>query len=238
MKSKMYCAFLPTLENKLQEEVKNQKCQCGEKVSFGCNDQCRLCYYTNKFQSKSILAHLTEAGVPSKTARRVLRMTQDSTENKKVASSIPIPETFKQSLFLPGKAGIGKTTFAVSSMLYHMEQYNTVKEHLNPRATFLFETSPQLIQNLQKSFKLSAGEEQAIMDRYKNVDFLILDDFGVEKPTEWAFTVMYLILTHRYEEDKQTIFTSNFSINQIARRYGDERLTRRIKEWCKIIELS
>ncbi len=216
----------------------SETCQCGNKASFGCNNQCRLCYYTTQFRAKNIISHLLEANVPTKTARRALRIAPDGPEKKKATLSILIPETFKQSLFLPGKAGIGKTTFAVSSMLYHMEQYNTTKEHLNPRATFLFETAPQLIQNLQQSFKLSAGEEQAVMDRYKNVDFLILDDFGVEKPTEWAFTVMYLILTHRYEEDKQTIFTSNFSIDQIAKRYGDERLTRRIIDWCKIIELS
>jgi len=225
-------------EDKFQEEVKNQKCQCGDKVSFGCNDQCRLCYYTNKFQSKSILTHLIDAGTPSKTARRAMRIAQDAAEKEWSVLPISIQENFKQSLFLSGEARQGKTTAAVCSMLYHMEQYNMVKEHLNPRATFLFESSPQLIQNLQKSFKLSAGEEQAIMDRYKNVDFLILDDFGVEKPTEWAFTVMYLILTHRYEEDKQTIFTSNFNIDQIAKRYGDERLTRRIMDWCNIFELA
>jgi len=227
-------------ESEVFDETSNfiTTCQCGEKVSFGCNRQCRLCYYTNQFNSKDPISLLKEVGVPSKTARKAMRIARTEPENKKGTLSTPIHEVFKQSVFLPGKAGIGKTTFAVSSMFYHMKQYNTVKEHLNPRATFLFESSPQLIQNLQKSFKLPAEEEQAVMDRYKNVDFLILDDFGVEKPTEWTFTVMYLILTHRYEEDKQTIFTSNFSIDQIAKRYGDERLTRRIKEWCKIIELS
>ena len=222
-------------------EFPNQEqvfCQCGDKVSFGCEDQCRVCFYSAKFKAKNILTHLSDANVPPKSARRASKLALRFKENKKAYPGSLIPETFSHSLFLPGKAGIGKTSFALLTMMYHMEQFNCVKGRFQKGKTFLFETTQDMIQILRHAIRGSVEDEIATIDKYKNVDFLILDDFGVEKSTDWAFSVLYLIISHRYEEDKQTIFTSNFDLDQLAEKNNDERLTRRISDWCKIIHLT
>lgn len=223
-----------------EEEVKPEVkyCQCGSKVSFGCGDQCRVCFYSANFKAKNIVSHLIDANAPSKAARRTAKLALHFKGNKNAYPGSLIPDLFCQSLFICGGVGIGKTTFAFLNMIHHMEQWNTTKEHFKKGQTFLFESIPNMMLNLRMSMKLSREDELTTIDRYKNVDFLILDDFGVEKSTDWAFSVLYLIISHRYEEEKQTIFTSNFDLDQLAEKNNDERLTRRISDWCKIIHLT
>lgn len=220
--------------------VNNTKtfCKCGASTSFGCEDQCRVCFYRGQFLAKSEKSHLAEANVPPKTARRALKLGLHLKNNQKAYPGRYIPESLNTSLFLYGEAGVGKTTLAISAMLYHMYQVNTIKEHFKKDQTFWFEAIPDMIVNLRKSFKLPYQEEIDIFDKYKNVDYLILDDFGVEKSSDFVFTSLYSIISHRYEEDKLTIFTSNFNLDQLAEKNNDERITRRISDWCRIIELS
>jgi hypothetical protein len=66
---------------------------------------------------------------------------------------------------------------------------------------------------------------------------LILDDIGTEKPSEWAQQNIFLIIDRRYETLRQTIFTSNLSLDELSERLGD-RITSRIAEMCKVIELK
>lgn len=213
-------------------------CSCGEKTSFGCEGMCRVCFYKAKFESIPIESHLQAAGVPRKLAIRTLKCYGESFLNKNAPLHMRLINSLNTSAFLTGDPGSGKTTLAVAMMIYHMQQWNTTKENFSKGRTFLFTTLPEMIQDIRFSFKLSHAEEVEVYNKYKNVDFLILDDFGVEKTTDWAFSVLYLIINHRYEEDKQTIFTSNFNLEQIAEKNNDERITRRISDWCSIIELA
>jgi DNA replication protein DnaC len=68
------------------------------------------------------------------------------------------------------------------------------------------------------------------------VDLLILDDLGVDKPSDWVLNVLYNIINYRYENLKKTIITSNFSLDEIAEAFNDNRITRRIERMCIIEE--
>ena len=63
-----------------ENEISPQKpsiqtfCKCGSKTSFGCEDQCRVCYYSDLFLSKPERLYLAEANVPPKAARRALSL--------------------------------------------------------------------------------------------------------------------------------------------------------------------
>lgn len=229
--------FEPFDEPEIWSPATRPICQCGKKTSFGCGDKCRFCFYSDQFLGKKIETHLGEANIPKKTAGQAAHMAVHYKNNKNAYPGSLIPEIFSTSAFISGKAGIGKTTLAICSMIHHMEQYFTTAKHFSKDKTFWFETTTEMIQKLRQSFKLSHQEEVELLDKYKNVDFLILDDFGVEKSTDWAYSVLYLIVNHRYEEDKITIFTSNMNLEQLAEKNNDERITRRINDWCRKIEL-
>ena len=218
--------------------VDSSICQCGQKAAFGCEGFCRTCFHKSKFEAISIESRLISVGVPSRTAGKVAKLARDGEFDRNPIKRSIIEKSFNDSVFLSGVPGCGKTALSIAIMIDHMRKYNTEKEYLQPGVEFLFETTTGMIQKLQKAFKLPYAEEEAIINRYKNIDFLILDDIGVEKPSEWVFMMIYLIINHRYEEFRQTIFTSNFSVAQIAEKYGDERLTRRITHGCSIIGLG
>lgn len=65
----------------------------------------------------------------------------------------------------------------------------------------------------------------------------LFDDLGVERPTEWAQEVLYTIVDRRYRNERKTVFTSNYSLDELSERLGD-RIASRIGEMCRVIKLE
>ena len=70
-----------------------------------------------------------------------------------------------------------------------------------------------------------------VLHIYQQVDFLILDDMGTEKITDWVNEKLYQIINYRYENFKSTVLTTNLSGDQLADRLG-ERIPSRIAQMC------
>lgn len=67
--------------------------------------------------------------------------------------------------------------------------------------------------------------------------YLVLDDLGTEYAAESGYylSAIYSIICNRYDECRQTIFTSNLSYDQLIERYDDPRIIRRLRDhgqWC------
>ena len=138
----------------------------------------------------------------------------------------------KESLYLFGKVGTGKTIKASVIFLQNQEEnYIT-----NCNKTYEFISIPNLLMMIKDSFDCDEIRESDIIKKYSEVDILVLDDFGIEKTTDWSLQILYLIINYRYEYLKQTIITSNISLEQLAKKLGDERIPSRLKQMCKIIE--
>lgn len=71
---------------------------------------------------------------------------------------------------------------------------------------------------------------------YSNIANLILDDVGVEKPSEFVLEQLYGVLDNRLERRRPTLITSNLHPNLLAARLG-ERLASRILSG-KALELT
>jgi DNA replication protein DnaC len=65
---------------------------------------------------------------------------------------------------------------------------------------------------------------------------LILDDLGTEKVSDWVLQSMYQIINARYVQMRQTVITSNHSLEELRSRIGD-RIPSRIAEMCEVFEL-
>jgi len=82
------------------------------------------------------------------------------------------------------------------------------------------------------------GTEGTLQDRLLyNSNFLILDDIGAEKVTDWVEEFLYLVVNTRYEKNHPMIFTSNLPLSKLADKIGD-RIVSRVKEMCHIIEIK
>lgn len=69
-------------------------------------------------------------------------------------------------------------------------------------------------------------------------DYIILDDLGAEKQSEWVQETFYLLINKLYEnESPSLIITSNKSLQEIAESLGD-RVASRIAEMCEVIKLE
>jgi len=64
------------------------------------------------------------------------------------------------------------------------------------------------------------------MQRVCTTDLLILDDLGMEKPTDWARDRLAHIVNSRYASTKATIVTTNLQMEQLEERWSARVMSR------------
>ena len=143
--------------------------------------------------------------------------------------------TWWASWFIYGPYGTGKTGLAVGMawdrVVAHKEfEFRGTGDDVLDSVLFI--SAPRLFSELRSTYNRQEGpSEQEVIDRYAKVKLLILDDMGAEnvKNADWLADRLYQIVGERHDELRPTIFTSNLSIAELARRVG-ERVTWRIVE--------
>jgi DNA replication protein DnaC len=127
-------------------------------------------------------------------------------------------------LYVWGLPGTGKTFFATAAAQIALAKEMTVYSSMVSQ--FLDDMRPN-------------SENVGVMDKAKDADVLILDDWGKEKSSDWVEERMFLILNYRYSENKITIITSNLDLDT---GFDDNATTQamigRIKHASEIIEMS
>jgi DNA replication protein DnaC len=135
-----------------------------------------------------------------------------------------------QSSYLYGKVRIGKSTLAAWWMAEWMRiQYQNRNSYIDCE----FTNVTDLLLLLRSSFKSSTMSELDILNKYKKLRFLVLDDMGVEKNSDWTFQALYSIISYRYDNMLPTIYTSNLDLTELADKLQDDRITSRIAHDCK-----
>jgi DNA replication protein DnaC len=136
-----------------------------------------------------------------------------------------------ESTYLYGKVGTGKTYTAFLKLL-QWSKYNKINRTFGK--SFKFVNATELLDEIKKSYEERESiSSSKLIAMYKNVDLLIIDDFGTQSKTDWAYQIFYLIVSHRYDHLLTTIYTSNLSLTQLAKTLTDDRLTSRIQHQCK-----
>lgn len=140
---------------------------------------------------------------------------------------VPIKYIYN-SLYLYGPVSSGKTLQAGALFFERCKEAYIDNKPL--KAEFVM--VPELLLRIRNTFQPTSMEtEKEIVDYYSAVDFLVLDDLGVDKCSDWVLQTLYLIINRRYENQLQTIITSNLSLGELVSWFGgDERLVRRIKQ--------
>lgn len=127
-------------------------------------------------------------------------------------------------LLLYGSVGSGKTYIACAIANRIIEKYEYTAKMIN---------LGQAINDLQKGgFDF---DRNRYIDKITNPKLLILDDFGIERHSEYALEQIYNIINSRYEKNKPTIITTNINFKDIQREQENimlGRLYSRIIEMC------
>lgn len=96
------------------------------------------------------------------------------------------------------------------------------------------------IAEISKLIRSGYNKGEEAMDRICEIDFLILDDLGTEKlqkngEDNWLQEQLFNVINKRYNNRKPTIFSSNYSLNELVDRGMAERTVDRIAEMSTAI---
>lgn len=117
-------------------------------------------------------------------------------------------------IYIYGDKGTGKTHLTACMANSLISQYKTV----------LFTNFFEISKSIRATFK-RIGNEIDLINKISNVDFLFIDDLGTEKVTKegedtWLQDKIFEIINKRYNNMKPTIFTSNYSLQQLVQERG------------------
>ena len=105
-------------------------------------------------------------------------------------------------LVLLGDNGCGKTHLAVAAGNHRLENGHPV----------MFVVVPDLLDDLRAGYgEEGGGSFDARFERIRSAPFLVLDDFGAFRATEWALEKLFQLIDHRATERLPTIVTSDMS---------------------------
>ena len=150
-----------------------------------------------------------------------------------------------RGVYIHGAVGSGKTVLAAMVLeVLRLEEYihpavpseYMVEGEKCEKGTWAFFLSVcNLLGELRDTFSPQGhSTEREVIERYSGVRYLVLDDIGAEKVTDWTLQSLSIIVNNRYEYLKPTIFTSNYSLDQLAERLGDDRIPSRIFAMCYV----
>jgi DNA replication protein DnaC len=126
---------------------------------------------------------------------------------------------FQSGLVLFGITGCGKTHTAVA-ILRELVMRDSIEDAC-------FVNISKLLLEIRQSFNSDDGKsEKDIVDYYSQIPFLILDDLGAEKTSEFAITTLYVIIDTRDSYLLPTIITTNLSLSQIEKKIGSRIASR------------
>ena len=131
------------------------------------------------------------------------------------------------SLFVFGQTGKFKTTFAC-----HYLRQLCMTHGLQPK---LIRTTRFVLES-QSSYRRDSGPS-GYADSLYAVGALCFDDLGKEKWTPDVLNILFDVISEREEQGRLTVFTSNYSLDEIAEMI-DRALARRIFDMCKLVEFS
>ena len=134
-------------------------------------------------------------------------------------------------IYLTGGAGSGRSYFAALMCV------DAASRSMGP---ICFLNSAKRVRELAELANKKGEDFQKELDKYCNARILVLDDFGNEFVNDFIRdTIIYPIISIRHNKNLMTIFTSDFTINEIETLYSTSKAGQlRAKQICRIISTS
>lgn len=124
---------------------------------------------------------------------------------KEYADNFAVHRARGDGLYIEGTNGTGKTHLAAAIAL----------QLIGEGIPVICKTSSDLLLDIKKSFDDNSISEAEVLDVYKSVALLIVDDLGKEQCSDWSMSTLYSILNDRYEDMKPTIVTTNYNADAL-----------------------
>lgn len=125
----------------------------------------------------------------------------------------------------------GKTIMACSIVLDY-EKYHYLRKEVR---SICFINFIDLINELRMAISKEGVSDLEALKQYQDFDLLVIDDIGASKMTDYVYHIVYSLVNHRYENCRQTIYTSNYNLKELEYHWEDDRIVNRIARSCELI---
>ena len=224
-----------------------EQCQCGGQRPFQIWDKngrihdcpCRRV----QFRLNSTKHAFRDAGVPRKyrwkTRTGYLMRAPDGSPIPRAAKIIAHVARLatdeaepERGLLLHGPPGTGKTLLACIVLNELMLFRGRPGRYLNLSRDYYQALRDTFSESSEQHGQASSLQEELCMARY-----LVIDDFGIERGTEWEEEVLYELVDARYNQERFTVVTTNLSKDEI-KGISRGRIFSRLVEMCHWIEMK
>lgn len=137
------------------------------------------------------------------------------------------------SVFICGDVYTGKTIMAAQMMMCELKSIY-LNAMPNQHNTTLFVSFSEMLAEIKSTFG-GVLSTDAVMNKYLNAHFLVIDDFITTRPTDWVMDTLYHLVNHRYEYLLRTVITCNYSLEELEVLLQDQRIVSRINRSYKIV---
>ncbi len=206
-----------------------------------------------------VTAALAKRGVPIRAL--TARFDADNDERETARSAIQaLVAGDVPGLFLAGPVGVGKTLLAVEALrsvaerwphggmklslssssaedLYGLQSLGQARR-VTLAPPVLFVNVSAALEARRRAIDVDDGGKSARRwDMACQERFVVLDDLGAERPTDWAIEQTFVLVNSRYEAMRPTVITSNLSLEDLAETLGP-RVVDRLTDMVRVVPLN
>ncbi|MCF6777309.1 ATP-binding protein [Thiotrichales bacterium 19X7-9] len=213
-------------EIKLKSDKRKQHC---DKHDIGYLYSCSLCDAEKReaqdkaYQLPTLLA---QSGIKNRFESACFENFQPQDSNDKInfqlaknyAITFELMKKKGRNIVMHGGTGSGKNYLAISIMRDLIKRY---------AAKVKIITSYNLISSINETYSSnSLKTERQIKQEYLKFDFLVIDEFDLNRGTESDNLQLYDVINERYEEMLPTAIISNLSRDKLEQRAGQRVMSR------------
>lgn len=167
-----------------------------------------------KLKADRLQARLESSNMPEMWYKRGLSAWLRRTPNEQAAydAAVQFGRTIcdgqSASLYIAGPIGTGKTMLASCLACDLIRKGRSVR----------WSNVGDLLRTLRATFNDRERNEEHVIAEFASAPILVLDDLGKERPTEWAAEQLFALFNRRYDYNRPTIVTTNYSGADLVKR--------------------
>lgn len=125
---------------------------------------------------------------------------------------------------MSGRTGLGKTHLSLS----------IAKEVMEKGYGVIYGSTPDFLSQIEKERFSRSENDLQTLDLMLECDLLILDDLGAEFATTFTGAVVYQLLNTRLNKRLSTIISTNLSLQELLKLYGERVFSRIIGSYVPL----
>ncbi|MEW6755577.1 MAG: ATP-binding protein [Candidatus Latescibacterota bacterium] len=138
----------------------------------------------------------------------------------------------RRGFLFHGCAGSGKTLLGCIILNELMVRWGKPARFLN--------LSRKYFERLRDTYSAESahyGQTWQIMEELCSLPFLMLDDFGTQRGTDWEMEMLYNLVDARYGDERFTLITTNRPLSELG-ELSQGRIHSRLTEMCRFVGMD